>query len=223
MEETLFTTVNREYVTRFLGVAALFLGLTGWFLYDGFVGYPAENARVAPILAELAKESLTGADWVNPAKTGTAPLTEAFREHGMEPPAKIADTFNSWVSAGDPRANDPEAARQALGMQPHSPDDIRAQFVSAAVGVCAALLLVALVVWRWQTRLSLDGAALTVRVFGRERVYPLGDLEAVDDAQWEKRGILRARFRSGTVTLDAWHHAGTRPIAERLLARRPQA
>ena len=33
-------TLNREYVLRHLGVAALFLGLCGWFLYDGFITYP---------------------------------------------------------------------------------------------------------------------------------------------------------------------------------------
>ena len=33
-------TLNREYVLRHLGVAALFLGLCGWFLYDGCITYP---------------------------------------------------------------------------------------------------------------------------------------------------------------------------------------
>lgn len=33
-------TLNREFVVRHLGVAALFLGLCCWFLYDGLVTYP---------------------------------------------------------------------------------------------------------------------------------------------------------------------------------------
>jgi hypothetical protein len=33
-------TLNREYVLRHLGVAVLFFGLCGWFLYDGAVTYP---------------------------------------------------------------------------------------------------------------------------------------------------------------------------------------
>jgi len=33
-------TLNREYATRHLGVAALFLGLAGWFLYDAVFVYP---------------------------------------------------------------------------------------------------------------------------------------------------------------------------------------
>ena len=32
--------LNKEFVVRYLGVAALFLGLGGWFAYDGFVAYP---------------------------------------------------------------------------------------------------------------------------------------------------------------------------------------
>ena len=36
--------LNREYATRHLGVALLFLGLCGWFLYDGSIQWPSENA-----------------------------------------------------------------------------------------------------------------------------------------------------------------------------------
>lgn len=33
-------TLNREYALRHLGVAILFFGLCGWFLYDGAITYP---------------------------------------------------------------------------------------------------------------------------------------------------------------------------------------
>lgn len=33
-------TLNREYAVRHLGVAALFAGLAGWFLYDAVFVYP---------------------------------------------------------------------------------------------------------------------------------------------------------------------------------------
>lgn len=36
-------TLNREYATRHLGVALLFLALCGWFLYDGYVVYPQRD------------------------------------------------------------------------------------------------------------------------------------------------------------------------------------
>ena len=32
--------LNREFATRHIGVAVLFLGLCGWFLYDGAIAYP---------------------------------------------------------------------------------------------------------------------------------------------------------------------------------------
>ena len=37
-------TLNREFAVRHLGVAALMLGLCGWFGYDGLVKYPATPA-----------------------------------------------------------------------------------------------------------------------------------------------------------------------------------
>lgn len=36
-------TLNREYATRHLGVALLFLALCGWFLYDGLIAYPQHD------------------------------------------------------------------------------------------------------------------------------------------------------------------------------------
>lgn len=48
-------TVNREFAIRYLGVAALMLGLAGWFGYDGFIRYPATPA------ADLFAEAHQGA------------------------------------------------------------------------------------------------------------------------------------------------------------------
>ncbi len=36
-------SLNKEYAVRHLGVAVLFLGLAGWFGYDGLVGYPSQT------------------------------------------------------------------------------------------------------------------------------------------------------------------------------------
>lgn len=221
--ETMTTSINKEYALRFLGVALLFAGFAGWFLYDGAIGYPERNAAVAPVAEALAARDLTPADWVNTAKTGTAPLTEAFRKAGLEPPAKIADTFTSWVRAEDPRAHRTEEARQTLLRPVYGEEDIRAQFVSAVVALLAALGLLALVALRFLTRHTLDDAALTVSTPLGTRRYPLTSLERVDDTQWEKRGILKATFAEGTVTLDVWHHAGMRPLGNALRERLPHA
>ena len=37
--------LNREYVVRHLAVAALMLGMSGWFLYDGAVKYPKQDDK----------------------------------------------------------------------------------------------------------------------------------------------------------------------------------
>lgn len=221
--EKLTTSLNREYALRFLGVALLFVAFAGWFLYDGQVGYPRKNAAVAPVAEALAARDLTPADWVNTAKTGTAPLTDAFRAADLEPPSKIFDTFTSWVRAGDPRANATEEARRVLLQPLYGEEDIRAQFVSAGVALLAALALLALLAVRFLTRYTLDAEALSVSTPLGTHSYPLNTLEATDDTQWSKRGILRLRFAAGTVTLDAWHHAGVRAFAERLLTQPKKA
>lgn len=37
--------LNKEYVVRHLAVAALMLGMSGWFLYDGAVKYPKQDDK----------------------------------------------------------------------------------------------------------------------------------------------------------------------------------
>lgn len=215
------TAINRDYAVRFLGVAALFIALSGWFLYDGKIGYPEENAQVAPITAALAKQELTATDWMNTAKTGVAPLTEAFRKAGMQVPSKYSDAFNSWIRAGDERALEVKLAQNTLLQPVHSAEDIQAQFVSAGIGLLAALGLLVLLAVRLFTRMTLDAEALTVTFGKQSQRYLLAELKALDTRQWEKRGILRATFVNGTVVLDAWHHAGVREIAARLMERMP--
>lgn len=216
----MMTTLNREYALRFLGVAVLFLGLSGWFLYDGLIGYPQKNAQVAPVAEALAQKNLPAIDWMNEVKTGTAPLVEAFRQAEVAVPSKLTDTFMSWIRADDPRAKDPAFAAAVLRKPLYSGEDIRTQFISAGIGVIASALLLCIVVWRFFTRFTLDETALTCRTLLGTGTYPLADLVSLDDSQWEKRGIFKATFRTAAVTLDAWHHAGIRPIVEALQAAR---
>ena len=216
----LTTTINRDYLVRFLGVAALFFALAGWFLYDGKIGYPATNAQVAPVANLLSQQNLTASDWMNTAKTGKAPLVDAFEQAGLETPAKYSDTFQSWIGAGDPRANDVNAAQVVLQQPVYRDEDIHAQFVSAGVSCLAALALLGLVGLRYGTRFTLDAQTLTVTLGKTTRAFPLDTLVKVDDSQWEKRGILKLTFRDGNVTLDAWHHTGIRPMAAYFIAKK---
>lgn len=218
----LTTVINREYAMRFLGVAVLFIGLSGWFWYDGQIGYPKQNEQVAPVAAALALRDLTAADWMNTAKTGTAPLVEAFQAAGLTTPAKYSDTFNSWIRAGDKRATDVALAKEVLSKPVYSAEDIRAQFVSAGIGLVASFALLALLGFRFITRFVLDEEALTMAIGSQSRRYLLTDLQQMDLRQWEKRGIAKAIFANGTVVLDAWHHTGIREIVARLAPKEPE-
>jgi hypothetical protein len=50
---------------------------------------------------------------------------------------------------------------------------------------------------------------------GRRHVY--GEIESVDKALWERKRILRFSGRDFAVSLDAWHHAGVKEFAEKIL------
>ncbi len=212
--------INKEYAFRFLGVALLLLAFAGWFFYDGHCGYPAKNDAIRPVTAALAQQNLTPAEWMNTAKTGTAPLVEAFRKAGFDKvPDKIADNFSSLISISDPKMNDPEVAKALFSKPLYSEEDIRAQFVSAFIAMGFAAFLLALVLYRMGITYTLTDEALVCRTFGKAVTYPLTALTAVDDSQWQKRGILKLTFSFlGHLTLDAWHYAGIKPIASALLA-----
>lgn len=215
------TTLNREYALRFLGVAFLFLALSGWFLYDGHIGYPQKNAQVAPVAEECAKKNLPAIDWMNTAKTGKAPLIEAFEAAKVPFPSKLSDTFMSWIRADDPRAKDPEIAAAVLRKPLYSAEDIHTQFVSAGIGVAACAFLLCILGWRFLTRITLDGETLTYRTPSGTQTFTLDAITAVDDSQWKKRGILKITTASGSMTLDSWHHTGVRDIAEVILEKHP--
>lgn len=215
------TTLNREYALRFLGVAFLFLALSGWFLYDGHIGYPQKNAQVAPVAEACAQKNLPAIDWMNTAKTGKAPLIEAFETANVPFPSKLSDTFMSWIRADDPRAKDPEIAAHVLRQPLYSAEDIHTQFVSAGIGVIACAFLLCILGWRFLTRITLDGETLTCTAPNGTRSFTLDAITTVDDSQWKKRGILKVTAKNGSVTLDTWHHTGARAIAEAILEKRP--
>ena len=50
-----------------------------------------------------------------------------------------------------------------------------------------------------------------------ERTEKRTQVADVDRSRWEKKGILVVHAKDGRkVTLDAWHHAGVKELAERL-------
>ena len=155
-------TLNREFAMRHLGVAVLFLGLCGWFLYDGAVTYPnMDDAR-------FSEEILHGRD----------------SQGGFE-----------------------RLKKEAIGRQ--------YQFA----GICGiAALLVAAGVWRCRLQtLEWDDAQMCGSLTGGKPLA-FSDVSKVDGRRWEKKGILVVCSGDGRrFTLDAWHHAGAKELAEKIL------
>ncbi len=46
--------------------------------------------------------------------------------------------------------------------------------------------------------------------------FSYADVTAVDDRQWEKKGISRVTARGRVFTLDAWHHEGVKEFHEKI-------
>ena len=155
-------TLNREFAFRQLGVAVLFFGLWGSFLYAGFVTYP-----------------------------------------------KMDDaTFSEQILHG--RQGDFGKLKQ---------EAINRQYQFA--GICGvASLLIALGVGRCRLQtLEWDDAQMCGSLTGGKPLA-FADVSGVDDRRWEKKGILVVYAKDGRrFTLDTWHHAGAKELAERILGR----
>lgn len=216
---TITTHVNKEYFYRFIGVTLLFFVFSGWFVYDGLIGYPTTNATVKPIAEELLiPKDLTPEEWIDPSQTGTSPLDTIFQQHAIKTPSKYSDAFHSWVRANDPRAKDLKAAKETFTRPIYSEEDIHTQFVSAVIGAIAALSFLLVALWRKLTTFIYDGETITHKIAKKTiATYALQDLTAVNRSDWEKRGILKLTFnKTQRLTLDAWHHTGVKAIEKEL-------
>lgn len=152
--------LNREFAMRHLGVAALFLGLCCWFLYDGAVTYP---------------------------KMDDAAFSEQIL-HGRQ------GDFD-------------KLKREAINRQ--------YQFASIC-GIVALLIAVGVGRCRLQT-LEWDDEQMCGSLTGGKPLT-FADVSGVDDRRWEKKGILVVYAKDGRrFTLDTWHHAGAKELAEKIL------
>ena len=140
-------SLNKEYAIRHLGVAALFTGLSLWFLYDAIFVYP------------------------NQVADGTHHTTVEFQY----------------------------SAAAALGLF-----------------ACVDALRVFL---NWRATLAWDDEQMTGTLTCNAPLR-FDDIDHLDVEKWEPKQILVVHAKDGRrVTLDAWHHAGVRVLAEKLLTR----
>lgn len=96
-------------------------------------------------------------------------------------------------------------------------DATNRQFQFAAIAGLAALVIAGGVLRTKRQTLEWDDDSMRGSLTGG-RPLGFGDVADIDKSQWEKKGILVVRAKDGRkATLDAWHHAGVKELAERLL------
>ena len=171
--------LNREYATRHLCVAILFLALGGWFVYDGAVQWPAEN-RV----------------WEQ--QSGTT-VEDALKKH--------------------PELRNEHIKQNHKEIPPHWPHEIARQYQFAGLCGFGSLLIAALVGLNWKRTLEWDDRSMNGTLTGG-RPLEFADIVGVEDAQWEKKGIIVLLAKDGRrVALDAWHHAGVNELVAKILPK----
>ena len=140
-------SLNKEYALRHLGVAALFTGLSLYFLYDAIFVYPYLPAD------------------------GAHHTTVEF------------------------------------------------QYSAAAALAIFAIVVAFRVFLNWRATLTWDDEQMCGTLTCNAPLR-FDDIDHLDSAKWEPKQRLVVHAKDGRhVTLDAWHHAGARELAEKLLTR----
>ena len=102
-------------------------------------------------------------------------------------------------------------------------DAINRQYQFAGIcGIAAILIAVGVGRCRLQT-LEWDDTQMCGSLTGGKPLA-FADVSGVEDRRWEKKGILVVYAKDGRrLTLDTWHHAGAKGLAEERILPRPAA
>lgn len=122
-------------------------------------------------------------------------------------PNTPAAVLYSSIEGSEPPSEMTDAKLQAF----------KAQKTVAQRGLCGALVLAALLVGVHllaitRLRFAFDDDGFVWK--GKRFSY--GDIKSVDRSRWSKKGIVKLAVSDGTVTLDAWHHAGVNEFEKHL-------
>ncbi len=113
-----------------------------------------------------------------------------------------------------------ELYKQIEKVEPDSSCDIeafKAQKIKTQYGFTFLSLLASLVVGlRLLKSARFDFAFDDAGFTSRGARFSYGDVTAVDDRLWEKKGITRVTARGRFFTLDAWHHEGVKEFHEKI-------
>ena len=112
----------------------------------------------------------------------------------------------------------------AIFVYPYLPEDgthhttVEFQYSSAALLALFAAIVAFRVFRSWKSTLEWDDAQMC-GTLTRGAPLRFDEIERLDVSKWEKKQILVVHAKDGRrVTLDAWHHAGAKELAEKIIA-----
>jgi hypothetical protein len=213
---TIVCRVTSWYYRRMGLVAAMFLGMGLYFLYDGRIGYPKEN-KIAAEKDRFEREVIGGPEgYESAAKLGeefTAKWVQMAREKG-------------WIVS--PTLNEPRwadyAAERGWSDHPkkHSQDEIRQQYEWGGALIVVAVIA-GLLVLKNHNKVLVGHADHMVMPNGVTVRY--ADVTCVDKRKWENKGLAYIHYRETAgapghrVTMDDLMYGGAEMVLHRLLAQ----
>ena len=91
------------------------------------------------------------------------------------------------------------------------------QYMFAAILGLASLVIATRVWLNWKSVVEWDSDKIWGSGVGSVPIL-FADIVGVEDAQWEREGIIVFLTKDGRrLTLDAWHHTGVRELVEKIL------
>ncbi|MEM6910564.1 MAG: hypothetical protein AAF555_03185 [Verrucomicrobiota bacterium] len=195
--------ITSWYARRMLFLGAICLGLSGWFAYDGFFGYPKKNETYEAFKKIYDEADPKWTDQWNAYSRGRGiEGASAWREKHLD---KLKHSAN-------PEEGDPGPF--------YGEDKLREQKVFSLGTLVAALAV--LVVWLLNRKKSM---AVDDESFYPPKGGPVAfaDIQRVDKRKWESQGLAFLTHGGGRTRVDGLKYGGFKnadpPLPELILER----
>ncbi len=214
--ETIVCRVTSWYYRRMGLVAAMFLGMGLYFIYDGRVGYPKEN-KIAAEKERFEREIIGGPEGYESAtKLGeefTAKWVQMARERGWIISPNLKEP--RWADYAAPRGWSDQPKK-------HSEEEIQQQFHWGGAMIVVAVIA-GLYVLKNHNKILTGHPGHMVMPNGVSVRY--ADVICVDKRKWDNKGLAYIHYRetagapSHRVTIDDLMYGGAEKVLNRLLAQ----